>query len=380
VFLLSYSDVKNVDYGYTSKSMIKSRSFTSYATVQGCRPSGEGATLDGDPACFYMLRSAGEKNYGICGVNKKGTVVSSISSFSLTESSDGLAVNGDFGVLPALNIRVGKTASGVWEDFTYTYTDSNGDDAEMSCSLYVPSNYTGDKKLPLITYIPDSTYVGSTLKQYKTAQCPTNWLTEEKMTKDPTFFLVIQFTKTSSGTGSDSQGGQVINIIDSVVNNYWVDESRLYLTGQSMGGILDFALNDAYPDKFAATVYVGCQPGGDVGDDQYNSIISNGKFKDQKFVYIASRKDEKAPYGQDAVEGALIDGGITYGKLYGLDHNGGDGLNSAVEQVLAQGYSQNFFGFTQVTSTGDGTAEHMQSFKYAYAIDAIFDWLMAQHK
>ena len=147
-----------------------------------------------------------------------------------------------------------------------------------------------------------------------------------------------------------------------------------------MGGILDFAINDAYPDKFAATVYVGCQPGGNVGDEQYNAIIASAKFVNQKFVYIASRLDEKAPHGQDAVEQALKDKGVEYGKLYDLDHKGGDALNTSVKAELDKGYNHTFLGFKQVTGTGDGVAEHMQSFKYAYAIDAIFDWLVAQHK
>ncbi len=377
VFLQSYEDLKNVDYGYTSRSMIKSRSFTKYATIQGCRPSGEGNTLDGEAACYYMLRSAGDTRYAVCGVNKKGTVTNNVATFSLTDSSDGLAVNGDFGVLPALYIRVGKTAQGVWEDFDYPYTASDGSAAKIECSLYVPSSYIGGKKLPLITYVPDSTYVGSNLKQYKAAACPQNWLTEDKMQKNPVFMLLIRFSETGTGGAA---GDLVVSIIDKLIGEYGIDEDRLYLTGQSMGGILDFAINDAYPDKFAATVYVGCQPGGNVGDEQYNAIIASAKFANQKFVYIASRLDEKAPYGQDAVEQALKDKGVEYGKLYDLDHKGGDALNSAVKAELDKGYAQTFLGFKQVTGTGDGVAEHMQSFKYAYAIDAVFDWLVAQHK
>lgn len=90
--------------------------------------------------------------------------------------------------------------------------------------------------------------------------------------------------------------------------------------------------------------------------------------------------DEKAPCGQDDVEAALAAAGKDYGKLYDLDHKGGDELEAAVRQVLSRGCGQNLLGFPQLTSSGDGVAEHMQSFKYSYSIDALFDWLMDQRR
>ena len=199
------------------------------------------------------------------------------------------------------------------------------------------------------------------------------------MAEFPAFCLIFAFKENSGDLSEGTEGAEIVPLIDQVVAAYGMDEDRLYLTGQSMGGITDFALNDTYPHKFAATVYVGCQPGGEVGDDQYNAILQHETFVNQKFVYITSRKDEKAPYGQDDMEASLQAHGIQYGKAYGLDHNSGEILEAAVQEVLDQEYAQNFFGFEQVTSSGNGAAEHMQSFKYAYAIKAIFRWLMEQH-
>lgn len=365
VYLLSYADVNNTGYGYSAKGSSRVRSYTDYSVVQGLRTSSESSTEDGEPASFYMLRSAGSTSYGICGVTKSGSV--SYNTSALTdESVDGVAINGDLGILPALNIRVGKATQGVWNDFTV-----ENDGAEVECSVYVPAAYKGGDELPLITYIADSSYATLTLSQYKTAQCPKAWITDEKMSENPAFFLIM--------CGSPS-ASFAVSVIDKIADDYGIDESRLYLTGQSMGGITDFLINDTYPDKFAATVYVDCQPGGEVHDAQYDEIIANAKFLNQKFVYIASRKDQLAAQGQDDVEQVLKDNDVGYGKLYDLDHKGGDALNSAVKEILDRGFNHNFFGFTQVTPSGNTAAEHMQSFQYGYAIDAIFDWLMAQHK
>ncbi|MDE6058614.1 MAG: hypothetical protein K2G44_01070 [Clostridia bacterium] len=373
VFLLSYQDVSNTAYGYSAKGASRARSFTEYSVIQGLRTSSDSVTEDGEPACYYTLRSAADQSYGICGVTKKGSVSSNTPAAS-AESVDGLAINGDLGVLPALSLRVGKAAQGVWKDFTYDYTDEEGGDATATCSLYVPASYAGGAELPLITYIADSSYAGdtTTLAQYKAAECPKAWLTEEKMSHSPAFCLIM--------LGSPS-ASLVVSLVDKIAADYGIDENRLYLTGQSMGGITDFLINDTYPEKFAATVYVDCQPGGEVHDAQYDAILASAKFVDQKFVYIASRKDLLASEGQDDVEQVLKDNGVTsYGKLYDIDHTDIAAVNTAVKEVLDQGFNQNFFGFRQLTRNGNTAAEHMASFEYGYAVDAIFDWLLAQHK
>ena len=104
---------------------------------------------------------------------------------------------------------------------------------------------------------------------------PSGWVTEELIAKYPAVYLVLTLTKYSytDSAGGDyldglldegSEEAQVVKLIDSVSETYNIDKNRLYLTGQSMGGIFDWALNYTYPDKFAATVYVACQPGGEV--------------------------------------------------------------------------------------------------------------------
>lgn len=392
VFLLSCAEVQNKDYGYSSKGASRVRSYTDYAASQGVRASAQSASADGQAACCYLLRSAGVQSGCTAIVNKMGSVSNDPASSnnvavdeSTAESVDGLAYNGDMGVLPALKVRVApnddESAQGEWVDSVYDYTGADGADAQLNYSVYVPAAYQEGDALPLITYIPDASYVGQAVSKVVKAAGPVNWATEEKMREHPCFFLVFSFTETSSAVRTEgSQGAQIVSVIERVAEEYGIDTNRLYLTGQSMGGITDFALNDAYPDLFAATVYVGCQPGDEVGDAQYNDILAGGKFLNQKFVYIASRMDEKAPYGQNDVEAALIAAGKDYGRLYDLNHKGGGELEAAVREVLSQGYDQNLLGFVQLTASGDGVAEHMQSFKYSYAIDALFDWLMDQHR
>ena len=88
------------------------------------------------------------------------------------------------------------------------------------------------------------------------------------MKNNPSFFLVIGFTESGNDvTDAGSQAAQIVNIIDEVAAKYNIDTKRLYLTGQSMGGIIDFSLNYTYPEKFAATVFVGCGSSGSSGGE-----------------------------------------------------------------------------------------------------------------
>lgn len=107
VFLLSYADIGTADYFVSTD---KARTFTQYSVIQGLRPSGEAFTAEGDPACSYILRTAGNKSYVVAGVSKQGSRSYEGGNIRTDsdESYDNYAINGDLGVLPALYLKVGK--------------------------------------------------------------------------------------------------------------------------------------------------------------------------------------------------------------------------------------------------------------------------------
>ena len=74
---------------------------------------------------------------------------------------------------------------------------------------------------------------------------------------------------------------------------------------------------------------------------------------------------------------ALDEAGIKYGLLQNIDHEGGEATEASVADLLEQGYMQNILQFTSVAG-GNPAQEHMQSFQYAYNIQAIFKWLLKQ--
>lgn len=114
VYLLSYRDLLNEDYGFPD-DMTKDNNDpadltvcklgSDYALCQGARTSVQ------SPGSWWMLRSAGGKSFSVCGVTKYGSITNSnTASYStgMTVKTEGIAYNTSEGVSPAVNIKIGK--------------------------------------------------------------------------------------------------------------------------------------------------------------------------------------------------------------------------------------------------------------------------------
>lgn len=281
---------------------------------------------------------------------------------------------------PVTNVEE-EAALGEWKRLSWTYIDSENQNATLEYLLFVPNAYDGKAEIPLVTWIGDASVVGYEQTKLLQQKAPSVWTGNDKVKQKTYFFLTFLFTSNATSPEKEgTQGAQVVPIIDRVVDDYKVDEKRLYLTGQSMGGICDFMLNTLYPDKFAATFYVACQPGGDGGADdvQAQKVLSEAKFLNQKFVYIASEKDEKAYPGQQSVQAVLDVNGKVYTKLGGLAMNG-DAVETAIAAELNKGADFNFFSYTSTSKLDSSSGgQHMATWPLAYQLNAVWSWLFDQ--
>lgn len=115
MFLLSYQDLLNDNYGFPDSSELTKnvatdladatvcKEGTAYALAQGARTSEQSS------GSWWMLRSAGAKSYAVCGVSKYGRLTnSSTASYPATEITEGITYNTAEGISPAINIKIGK--------------------------------------------------------------------------------------------------------------------------------------------------------------------------------------------------------------------------------------------------------------------------------
>ena len=257
-----------------------------------------------------------------------------------------------------------------------TYEDAQTG-TTLQYQLYVPEDYDDSESYPLIQFIPDSSVVGRGTDAVLTQGWGgLIWATEEEQAKHPAFVVVPVFTETivDDSFNHSEQIEVGVRLIQSLMEQYSIDENRVYTTGQSMGGMTSFYLNVTYPDLFAASLFVG---------SQWDNSILNA-LEDDSFFYIVSAGDPKASVGQAGLMEVFDGDGAAYSHAQWSAQDDANTQNAAVTAMLAEGNSANFVTFTLGTTlaegqaSGGGAGEHMTSFDYAYKLEAVRDWLFAQ--
>lgn len=255
-----------------------------------------------------------------------------------------------------------------------TFTDSDTG-FEMQYELFIPENYDASKRYPMIMFIPDSRAAGRDAAFSLTIGWGgVIWATAEEQAKHPCFVLIPIFTETivDDNFNTSPQIEIAVSLIYDLCSTYSIDTDRLYTTGQSMGGMTSFHLNVAYPDLFAASLFVG---------SQWNNEILDILEKD-KFFYIVSAGDNKAFRGQTGLMATFDADGVPYTHKEWSAQEDRNTQNASIESMAAEGLNANFVTFTKGTTVAGGTSgsEHLTSFDYAYKLETVRDWLFAQSK
>lgn len=174
--------------------------------------------------------------------------------------------------------------------------------------------------------------------------------------------------------------------IDYMSNEYAVDTSRIYGTGQSMGCMTTLILASEYPGLYAACMFV---------DGQWDISTLSG-LENQTFVYFAAEDDTNAWNGAQEVMAMFATDedqyfiswttGTIEPKSGGM---GGSGVPSGGFGGSGEKPSGSFGGPGSGDSSGmsggpsggtNSSAYHMASFDYAYNCIAVMEWLFQQSK
>lgn len=293
------------------------------------------------------------------------------------------------------------------------YTDGEKE-ITLEYSLYIPENVDYSKKYPLVMYIPDASAASKSAKeiveQYFGADI---WVSADEQKKHECFVYVPAF----SGVAVDDnyqvfkEVDVAVSILKTLVQNYNIDSSRIYATGQSMGCMTSLYLESQYPDLFAASLYVSGQ--------WWAPNLSS--LKDAKFFYITAEGDEKATSGQQDVMDLIGKSNYAYGTWSAKES--ADVQNANAKNLISQKKNANFIRFTKGSVLSDSTdsktstastasktsansknsktsatsknstnskntansssntevkSEHNASFNYGYEIEAVRDWLFEQ--
>ena len=250
--------------------------------------------------------------------------------------------------------------------FTHSeYIDDSG--MKLPFAVYVPENYSADKKFPVVFFIADGSSAGKDVNFSLTQGLGgLIWCKHDCVVIVPAYSEIV--LDDHNGFTESPYLELTARFVKWAVKNYPVDTSRIYATGQSMGCMTWLVLAAKYTDMFTACMFVS-------GQWDINALKG---LLTQKFVYVASAGDPKASVGMNEVIDMFRNDSS---KNFIVEK----GVNAKAPGLSFMRWHPVYFimfrkGSTLPNDTDGNFSEHMTSFDYAYRIEAIREWLLAQKK
>ncbi len=245
----------------------------------------------------------------------------------------------------------------------------------MKYNLFSPRNIDVDEKYPLVLFIADASTPGTDItRPLQQGYGALVWATNEFQSKHPCYVLVPQFSGVAVNDAYEhtDEVDIVIRLLMNIVSEKNIDTTRLYTTGQSMGGMISMYYNITYPDIFAASLFVDCH----WDTDKFDELVKH------KFTYVTAGKEGTSFGNIKAVEDAADRDGVRYeyatwsAKLPQIEQD------SLARNLLDKGAPVNIINFTPKSALPDDGkgSEHMYSFDYAYKLAPVREWLFQQKK
>ena len=297
----------------------------------------------------------------------------------ITQKEDILFTNGKKLEKSIAILENNKTRNLIVENFKqFVYKDPKTG-TSVKYNLYIPKNYDKNKKYPLVLFMHDK---GVLSEDTKTAlfqgNGATSFATPEEQAKHEAFVLAPQYSRQVVDDNGDitSDLDATVNLIrDYLISKYSIDEKKLYATGQSMGGMMAIVMNYKYPELFAASYLVACQ---------WNPKEVSTMAKNNLWITV-STGDAKAYPGMNSITSELIKRGATVAKdNWRADYTDAQFLEGA-RKVIAQKSNIKYTTLEKGTNPylpkdANPGLEHSGTWKVAYNIPGIKDWMFLQSK
>ena len=256
------------------------------------------------------------------------------------------------------------------DKFTQHVFHCERNDRDLPYNLFLPADYDGEKKYPLLLYIHDrgplSDEVKMTLWQGVGA---VTWVSDEAQAKRPCIVVAPQFAKVPDIDGGAEDGKPdmleaTFDLVEHIIEKYAVDENRIYTTGQSMGCMSSIAMGIRRPDFFTAYYLVAGQ-----WDAEAMTVLS-----DKKMFIVVSRGDPRAYPGMNASLELMEQHGAVVQRAE-WDQDGGV---VPEEQVSALRALPGNIHYAVLKTEKRDYSCHMDTWKVAYGIEGVKEWLFEQ--
>lgn len=240
-------------------------------------------------------------------------------------------------------------------------------------NLYLPEGYNEEEAYPLMIFVADSSVNSNEVTDPLNQDGAAVWATAGEQEKHPCIVLVPQYTEdlvneagmltTDEHVWNDGLT-MMKNLFDYIIETYSVDENRIYGTGQSQGGMMTIAISNKYPDFYTAQYLVACQ-----WDAEEMAAMA-----DDKLWITVCEGDFKAYPGMNASVAVWEEMGVPVVKNEEMWDSAASAeeLDALVADIATQEGDIHYTVFAE--------GNHMGTWKFAYDIEAVRDWIFAQTK
>ncbi len=257
----------------------------------------------------------------------------------------------------------------------HIFSDPATGDA-VQYNLFVPRNYDPSRSYPLVLFMHDAgvtdTDVKTTLKQGLGAVV---WASPDDQAKREAFVLAPQFPVQVAGDDSEKSSwvDTMVHLLADVSGRYSIDQNRLYTTGQSGGAMLSLAIMIEHPDLFAAAFIVA---------GQWDPAKVAPLASTRQWIVVAEG-DEKAFPTENAMTAVYEAEGTQVARATWSGLSTPEAFEAQVAAMRAEGAPINYTVFEKGTVVPDDQSDdpgsnHINTWRIAYTIDGIRDWLFEQ--
>ncbi len=244
-------------------------------------------------------------------------------------------------------------------------------------NLFIPQNHNHEP-LPLVLFMHDagvtSEYHRATLFQGLGAVI---WASPEEQAKRPCFVLAPQYDEiiVDDNSQASTMLETTIRLIDALTKQYKIDSNRIYTTGQSGGCMMSIAMNIKYPDLFAAAYLVA---------GQWNPDLV-APLANKKLWIMVSADDLGAFPGENAITHRLEKEGSKISRAIWDAKWNDNQYRFAYDKIVAENNPIKYTVFDKGTvflpgADTAGASGHRNTWRVAYSIEPIREWLFEQRK
>ena len=250
----------------------------------------------------------------------------------------------------------------------------------LTYNLFIPKGYNMNTKYPMVLFMHD---LGITnLNPYTTlvqGLGATVWASSQEQAKHPAFILAPQYPVALANDNSQTSdyADVTVRLIQDLQKRYSIDGSRLYSTGQSGGCMTAIALNIKHPQLFAASLLVA-------GQWDASKVAPIAK---KKLWIVVSQDDSKAYPGMNAITAELEKHGVIVTRAEWDGTANASQFKRDVETMLQAKPNSNVYYVSFRSDTvilpgqsTAGAAGHRNTWRIAYTIEGVRDWLFQQRR